>query len=97
MVIVAVVWSRREAPAGLIFVLELAVAGAFVEFGAVRIIGDALHVQGTRSNFEAAGTTKLTLCWSDGLCCCQGGEEGGFEKHCASCLLLLVEWVLDCG
>lgn len=44
MSLVAVVWSRREAPAGVIFVLELAMAGAFVEFRAVRVVGDALHV-----------------------------------------------------
>lgn len=68
MIFVAVVWPRREAPAGLIVVLELAVAGASVEFGAVRIVGDALRVQGTGAEFEAARTAEVVLCWSDGLC-----------------------------
>lgn len=88
MIVIAVVWSRREAPAGIIFVLELAVAGTSVEFTAVRVVGDAFHVRGTGGDSEAAGTAKLVLCWSDGLCCGEGGgngEEDGFEKHRNGC------------
>lgn len=64
---IAVVWSRREAPAGLILVLELTVAGASVELRAVRVVGDALHVLRTRGDFEAADTAEVIFCRSDGL------------------------------
>lgn len=88
MISIAVVRPWREAPAGLIFVLELAVAGAFVEFRAVRVVGDAFHVRGAGGDFEATGTANFILSWSDGLCCGESGGNGqkdGFEKHCENC------------
>lgn len=67
-IVTAVVWPRCEASTGLILVLELAMARAPVEFGAVGIVGDALHVEGAGGDFEATGAADLAMFWAGDLC-----------------------------
>jgi hypothetical protein len=89
---VAVVRPWREASARSILVLELAVAGAFVELRAVRVVGDALHVEGAGSNLEATGAADFALRRGEG----DGeGEEDRFEKHC-ECLRVGVCSRVEC-
>jgi hypothetical protein len=69
-----------------ILVLELAVAGASVDLRTEGLVGDALHVEGTRCDLEATGAANLTLRRGEG----DGhGDKDSFEKHCEE--LLIVE------
>lgn len=96
MIFIAVVWSRCEASAGLVLVLELAVAGASVKLRTVGIVGDALHVERAGGDLEATGAADLTLRRGEG----DGhGEKNRFEKHCEELLIGVcrVEMVLWLG